>query len=105
MFGALLVLHWRWMALLHVPAAAWGIFVELTGRLCPLTVIENDLRVRAGMSGYGESFVEHYLLKIIYPEGLTSEIQLALAGAILVVNGAIYGVVLHRLRRPTPRHA
>ena len=86
------------MSLVHVPAAAWGIFVELTGRTCPLTFIENGLRIHAGSAGYAESFVEHYLLRIIYPEALTGALQAALAGLILVVNGAIYGWVLHRLR-------
>jgi hypothetical protein len=98
-FGALLALRWRWMSLVHVPAAAWGIFVELTGRTCPLTFIENSLRIHAGSAGYAESFVEHYLLRIIYPEALTGAHQAALAGLILVVNGAIYGWVLHRLHR------
>ncbi|MEW6707241.1 MAG: DUF2784 domain-containing protein [Pseudomonadota bacterium] len=98
MLGALLALRWRWVVLVHLPAAAWGVFVELTGRICPLTPAENALRVKAGQSGYSESFVEHYLLPVLYPEGLTAGVQLALAGAVLVVNAAIYAW-LHRLRR------
>lgn len=106
MFGALLALRWHWFALFHVPAAAWGFFVELTGRICPLTVIENDFRARAGASGYADSFVEHYLLKVIYPDGLTGALQTALALLILVVNGAIYGWLIHRLSRgDTATHA
>lgn len=99
MFGALLALRWRWITLVQIPAAAWGGFVEATGRLCPLTLLENDLRIRAGGSGYGESFVEHYLLRIIYPEGLTSTVQVALAILIVVVNCAIYAMILRRWRR------
>ena len=101
-FGAVLALRWRWMPLVQIPAAAWGAFVEATGRLCPLTLLENAFRTRAGASGYGESFVEHYLLRVIYPEGLTVTVQLVLAVVIIAVNAAIYGVVLHRLRRPAP---
>jgi hypothetical protein len=60
--GAALTARWRWVVWVHVPAAAWGFFVELTGRVCPLTDAENALRIRAGQSGYSESFLEHYLL-------------------------------------------
>ena len=68
LLGALLALRWRWMAWLHVPALAWAVFVEVTGRVCPLTPLENALRIRAGEAGYAGGFVEHYLLGIVYPE-------------------------------------
>lgn len=98
LFGALLAARWRWMPLLHLPAAAWGFFVEFTGRICPLTFLENELRIRAGQSGYAESFIEHYLFNVIYPPGLTREIQFGLAAVVLVVNFAIYAwLVLRRL--------
>ena len=98
LFGAVLAARWRWMPLLHLPAAAWGFFVEFTGRICPLTVLENELRIRAGQSGYAQSFVEHYLLNVIYPPGLTREIQFGLAAVVLVINFAIYGwLILRRL--------
>ncbi len=58
LLGGLLALRWRWMPLLHLPAAGWGFFVELTGRSCPLTGLENALRLRAGEAGYAGSFVE-----------------------------------------------
>jgi len=98
LLGAALAVRWRWMPLVHLPAAAWGFFVELTGRVCPLTNLENDLRISAGQSGYTESFVEHYLLQVIYPSGLTREIQLALAGVVVFVNIAIYGWLFLRRR-------
>ena len=97
-FGALLALRWRWIPLLQLPAAAWGIFVEATGRICPLTFLENALRVRGGANGYGESFVEHYLLPVVYPAGLTPGIQVALAAVIAALNAAIYAAVLRRSR-------
>ena len=89
-FGGALAVWWRWMPLVHLPAAAWALFVELTGRVCPLTYLENDFRIRAGQSGYTESFVEHYLLDVIYPAGLTREAQLVLAFAVAAINIAIY---------------
>ena len=94
--GALLAVRWPWIAFVHLPAAAWGFFVELTGRECPLTYAENALRMRAGQDGYAESFVEHYLLAVVYPDGLTRDVQLVLAVAVVVVNSAIYGWVFHR---------
>jgi hypothetical protein len=97
-FGALLALRWRWIAFVQLPAAAWGSFVEATGRLCPLTFLENALRMRAGASGYSEGFIEHYLLALIYPAGLTHGIQLVLAAVIVALNVAIYAVVVRRSR-------
>jgi hypothetical protein len=101
LFGALLAFRWRWMPLLHLPAAAWGCFVELSGRICPLTPWENALRSRAGESGYAESFIEHYLLGLIYPAGLTHNIQLLLAGVLLAVNLLLYAWLLWRWQRQT----
>jgi hypothetical protein len=97
-FGGLLALRWRWLPLVHLPAAGWGFFVELSGRACPLTHLENHLRVLAGQAGYAASFVEHYLLGLIYPEGLTRGVQFALAGAVLLVNAAIYAWLWRRWR-------
>ena len=103
LFGALLAVRWRWLPLVHLPAAAWGLFVELSGRVCPLTYLENHFRVRAGQAGYSESFIEHYLLAVIYPSGLTREVQFVLAGVVLAVNAAIYTWLLLR-GRSAPRH-
>jgi hypothetical protein len=102
-FGAALAARWRWLALVHVPAAAWGFFVELTGPVCPLTHAENYLRIKAGQSGYAESFIEHYLLAIIYPASLTREVQFVLAAVVVVINVAIYGWLFYPRR--TSNHA
>ncbi|MEO8656035.1 MAG: DUF2784 domain-containing protein [Ramlibacter sp.] len=103
--GAVLAARWRWLPLVHLPVAAWGFFVEVTGRICPLTHAENYLRVKAGQAGYAESFIEHYLLAIIYPAGLTREAQVVLAGVVVVVNVAIYAWLFHRRRRRTSNAA
>lgn len=94
--GAALAVRWRWILVVHLPAAIWGFFVELTGRICPLTYLENFLRTQAGQSAYTESFLEHYLLATIYPAGLTRDVQLALAGVVLVINLAIYAWLFYR---------
>ncbi len=96
LFGGLFAFRFRWAPAIHIPAAAWGAFVEITGRLCPLTTIEVWLRRTAGDSGYSGSFIEHYLYPIIYPAGLTRDLQLGLAGMVILLNAAIYGWVIHR---------
>ena len=101
LLGGLLVLRWRWAPLLHLPAAAWGVYVELSGGLCPLTPLENRLRSAAGEAGYTGGFIEHYLLALIYPAGLTHEIQYVLAAIVVGVNGLAYAWVWCRRRRRT----
>jgi uncharacterized protein DUF2784 len=94
--GGFLVLRWPRLALIHVPAALWGAFVIGTHRICPLTFVENALRVRAGSAGYPESFIEHYVLRIVYPPGLTPGVQVVLAIAVVAINVAIYAGVAMR---------
>lgn len=94
MSGGLLALRWRRVVLLHVPTVAWAIFVELTGAICPLTFVENHFRAAAGLSGYAGDFVGHYLMRVIYPAGLTRTTQMLLAVVVIVVNVAIYAAIL-----------
>lgn len=99
LLGGLLALRWRRAPWLHLPAAAWGVYIELSGGLCPLTPLENSLRRAAGEAGYAGSFIEHYLLPVIYPAGLTQEIQYLLAAIVLGMNALAYGWVWGRRRR------
>ena len=95
-----LLAAWRpWAAALHLPAAAWAAWIEVSGGICPLTPLENRLRALAGEEGYADGFVEHYLLPLIYPPGLTPAVQWTLAALVVLVNVAIYGWVLRRRRR------
>jgi hypothetical protein len=97
--GGLLVLRWPRVALVHVPAALWGAAVELTGWLCPLTPFENTLRSLGGQTGYEQGFIAHYVLPIIYPAGLTRELQLVLAALVVVINTVVYARVIIARRR------
>jgi len=98
-FGGVLAWRWRWVAVLHVPAAIWGVLIEYRGWICPLTPLENALRVKAGQAGYSGGFVEHYLLPAMYPSGLTPRIQAGLGTLVLVVNVVAYTIFVRRLMR------
>jgi hypothetical protein len=97
--GALLIVWWPRAAWLHLPAAVWGAWIEISGGICPLTTLENEFRLRAGDAGYSTSFVEHYLWPVVYPGGLTREVQLFLAALVIVVNVTLYTYVLRRRRK------
>jgi hypothetical protein len=88
--GGLLVLRWRWIAWLHLPAATWGAVIEFTGWICPLTPLENWLRTQGGETSYRSDFIAQYLLPVLYPEDLTREFQLLLGTGVVVLNTAIY---------------
>jgi hypothetical protein len=96
LLGGLLALKWPRIVRLHLPAAAWGAIVEFSGWLCPLTPLENWLREQAGQQTYQTDFLERYLLPILYPDGLTREIQFVLGAIVLLVNGLVYGILWRR---------
>jgi len=101
--GGLLVLRRPIWAALHLPAVAWGAFAELTGTLCPLTPLENSLRRAAGAAGYEGGFIEHYMLPLIYPAGLTPRVQIVLGLVVLLVNVPIYALAWRRWKRERKR--
>jgi hypothetical protein len=96
--GGLLVLRWPRLAWIHLPAAAWGVLIELAGWICPVTPLEHRLRELAGEARYGGDFIGHYLVPVLYPEGLTRRAQIMLGLAVLAVNLAIYSRVFGRAR-------
>jgi hypothetical protein len=96
--GGLLVLRWPRVAWVHLPAAAWGAWVEFAGWICPLTPMENWLRTRGGEAVYTVSFVDQHVLPILYPPALSHEIQWVLGGVVVAVNVCVYLLVLRRAR-------
>ena len=100
--GGLLVLRRRGWAVLHLPAVAWGAFAEISGTLCPLTPLENSLRLRAGDAGYTGGFIEHYLIPLLYPEALTARTQVVLGLAVIAVNVVVYALAWRRWRHRKP---
>ena len=98
LLGGLLVLRWRWIAWLHLPAVVWGVFVELSGWICPLTPLENWLRTQGGEAAYAEDFIGRLLLAVLYPDALTHSLQVTLGMLALVVNLLVYGWLLRAHR-------
>jgi len=95
-FGGLLVFYKKWMPWLHIPAIFWAAMIEFSGWICPLTPLENNFRVLAGQNGYNQGFIQYYLLKVIYPDGLTRQVQIFLGAGLLILNLLIYAAVLKR---------
>ena len=98
-FGVIAVWRWPWLAVLHLPAVAWGLWIETSGGVCPLTPLENSLRHAAGEEGYSGGFIEHYLGGVIYPAGLTRAAQWMAAGVLALVNVVPYGLLILRAVR------
>lgn len=96
--GGVLALRWPRVAWVHLPAALWGAMIALAGFLCPLTPLENWLRVRGGASAYDTGFLEHYLLPILYPAALTRDVQVATGIFVVLMNALVYWRVLRETR-------
>ena len=99
LLGALLLLRWPQLIWLHIPALTWGIYIESSGKVCPLTGYENHFRALAGQSTYGEGFITHYLAPIIYPPNFSRGWQFFALGVLLLTNLIGYGVYLTRRRK------
>ena len=90
LLGGLFCLRRKWYALIHVPAAVWAVLIEFRGWFCPLTSLENRLRRMGDAAGYEGGFIEHYLLPILSPPGLTPAIQYFLGAMALAANIGVY---------------
>jgi hypothetical protein len=102
--GGILVLRWPRLAWVHLPAAAWGAWIELSGWICPLTPLEVRLRQAGGEAGYAGGFIEHYLEPILYPVGLQRGVQILLAALVIGINALVYlRLVRRRVSRSVQR--
>lgn len=97
--GGFAAVRWPRLAWAHLPCLAWGALIEFAGWICPLTPLENDLRIASGEAGYSGGFIERYLLPIIYPGALSREIQIWLGVSVLALNALAYAWLIARLRR------
>jgi Protein of Unknown function (DUF2784) len=97
--GSVLALRWPKLAWVHLPALAWGVWIEFSGWICPLTPLEISLRQRGGEAGYEGGFIDHYVSAWMYPQGLTRTTQMTIGIVLCVVNTGIYGYLLYRRGR------
>ncbi len=103
-FGAFLVLKWKYVAWVHVPAFLWAALIELCGWICPLTPLEQWFRIKSGGASYQAGFIEHYLLPLIYPGMLTRSIQIVLGLLVLCLNLMIYTWIMIRITKKKACH-
>ena len=99
LLGGVLVLRYRKVVWLHLPALAWGVFVEWSGRVCPLTPLENHFLRLGGEAGYAGGFIEHLVARVLYPDDLTPALRYVLAALLIAVNVTVYSFVIVRRRR------
>jgi hypothetical protein len=97
--GGFLVLRWPKLMWLHLPAVAWGVVIEFAGFICPLTPLENRLRITAGEGGYSSGFIDQYLIPVVYPDGLNRSTQIALGVLLVSINLVLYCVVAAKRKR------
>ena len=100
-FGGFFLFRSRRFAWLHIPVVIWGAFIEFSGRICPLTPLENYFRIKGNQSGYTGGFIEHYLIPVIYPSMLTRNIQFVLGALVLIINLVVYLFVFCRRKSKT----
>lgn len=101
--GGLLVFRWPKLAWAHIPAACWGAWIEFTHGVCPLTPLEQMLRLQAGAQSYDGSFIDHYIVPLIYPPGFDADTATLLGLAVLTLNLTVYGVLIYRRKRTGKR--
>jgi hypothetical protein len=100
--GGLLVLRYKKILWWHLAALCWGVVVQWANWICPLTPLENYFRILGGEAGYSAGFIEHFMLKVLYPENLTMELRYVLGAVLIAVNLAVYSYLFFgRLRRAT----
>ena len=98
-FGGLLFFIFSKIIYIHLPALFWGIYIELTNSICPLTYLENWFLYQGGLTTYSSNFINNYLFPIIYPEGLTTDIQTYIGITLIVINIFIYGLIFKNLKK------
>tara|TARA_Y100001968_G_C19061600_1_gene574042 strand:+ start:187 stop:573 length:387 start_codon:yes stop_codon:yes gene_type:complete len=94
-FGAFSCLISNKFFYLHLMALSWGIYIEFTSSICPLTYLENWLLIRDQASFYDDGFIENYILKIIYPKGITPDVQMILGFLLIILNVWFYALVFY----------
>jgi hypothetical protein len=97
--GGILIIWWRKVIWIHIPAVIWAAWIEFSGGICPLTYLENWLLGQSGSGGYHGDFTASYILPVVYPANLTRKIQITMAIIVIFVNLLVYGYIYMKKER------
>ncbi len=81
---------------LHLPALAWGLYIQFTNTICPLTYLENWLLIKGQASFYDGGFIENYIMRVVYPPGINSNIQTILGFTLIMLNIFFYSFIFFK---------
>ena len=98
-FGGLLFFIFSKIIYFHLPSLIWGVYIELTSSVCPLTYLENWLLYQSGLTTYSNSFINNYILSTVYPENLTADLQIYLGVTLIIINIFIYGLIIKSFKK------
>ena len=99
LFGAILFFVLTKTIFLHLPVLLWGIYIELTHSICPLTHLENWFLLKANLKTYSEGLMQNYLAPIVYPKNLTEDLQIYFAIVLVIINSIIYGFIINKIKK------
>ena len=94
-FGAFSYLIKPKFLYLHLLSLGWGVYIEFTSSICPLTYLENWLLIKGKASFYDGGFIENYVMRIVYPEGINSNIQMIFGIILVILNIFFYALVFY----------
>ena len=94
--GGFLVFKWHWLIWVHIPSVIWAFLITIVGWICPLTPIENMLRQAGGGEVYSSSFIQFYLMPLIYPSAWNRGIFIAMGMSVIVINVIVYTLLFVR---------
>ena len=92
-FGSFLLLKKKTIIFFHFPALCWAFYAILTRTVCPSTYLERWLLIQANRDDFSSSFINHYLVPIVYPKEISHEQLMILAGFLILINFGIYLLV------------
>ena len=98
-FGGFLFFLFSKIIYFHIPALIWGIYIEFTNTICPLTYLENWFLFKSDLTTYSNGFINNYILAFVYPKDLTADIQFYLGIALIIINIIIYGFIIKNIKK------
>lgn len=92
--GGLILWAWPGVIWLHLPVLTWAVLIAIIGWTCPLTPLENRFRTAGGLLAYELGFIEQYITRHWYPDGMPRKVLAAMGLTLLLLNILFYGIWL-----------